>query len=206
MLNAYNNTHTDAAYSPSMSSVLSVTIFACSFVASCWWSPPMSAKSLLVWSTAALSVFLGAFGLHCHYRGTYGYAAVNQNEMLPVFLFGAIFASYAAGPLRLTEAFVHQTMPSGITDDLTFGTLKISVTWATLFVVTHVMPGLINHIGLGCVLWFLMVNSALAALFFHKTLANVEKSGNHNSQQFARPVVVIEEKRTVVDQTTGISV
>lgn len=175
-------------------------IFAASFVATCLWMAPVSSKRLLVWSTAALSSILFAFGLHCHYRVTTGFSSENHNEWLPIVMCGASLAAYALGPLRMTESFVRQIMPAGIDDGISYRVLFVSLTWLTLFGATRLMPGLINSIGVGWVLWYMMGNTALTALFYHMCLPDADgRSTKPNVTVDTKPFAVDEEKLVVAD-------
>lgn len=147
----------------------------------------------MVWSTSAISIILGAFGLYCHYRGTYGHYTDDHNGMLPICMSGAIFAAYAAGPLRLSDTFVNQMLPIAV-DSLRIRCLCVTVTWTTIFGVTHILPSLINSIGMGCVFWFMTATCGLAALFLNAALPNVDnpvtnKSPLHHHHQQLIPVL-----------------
>lgn len=159
-----------------------MVLFATSILLTCVFSPPISVKCLMVWSTILISIILGSFGMYCHYRGTYGHYAEDHNGLLPLFMFGAIFAAYAVGPLLLTETCAYQMMPRAALG-IKFRSLIVTVTWWTLFMVIQVFPGLINSIGVGCVLWFMMINSALAALFYSLILTVVETTKPSKTSQ-----------------------
>lgn len=109
-----------------------------------------------------------AFGVYCHYRGTLGYYVDGHNQLLPLFMFGAAFTVYALGPLRLIDQFLCKSIPR--TNYFTYMSLLVSVKWLTIFGVTRVLNELINAIGLGWLLWYMMFISGFSVIFFNCTL------------------------------------
>lgn len=106
----------------------------------------------------------------------------SQRSQLPVLLFGTAFALYGLSAMRLSGA---ETLAGSMVwrcnnrrvaaDDgreLSARTIMLSVQWLVVFCSARVMLALVNFIGLGWLLWFMMANTIVLAVQLRWWLRN----------------------------------
>lgn len=164
--------------------------------------PPL--RRMLVPAAALYSCGCALFGLYCHYRGTSGgYAQLapprladdddaERPALPPVLLFGAVLAVYALGPMRLCMSggctvtdFALPSASAAPTDRqaLALRSVLLAVGWLCVFGGVRVLPGLVNSIGVGWLLWYMAVNGALAAGFMRWWLRSGPRCEADNGQR-----------------------
>lgn len=145
-------------------------------------------RRMLVPATVLCSCGFVLFGFYCHYRGTFGLYdqpskdartanADGESYVLPpVLLFGTVLALYALGPMRLcmdggccydgvvgTMPSEPEQAPGADRQALALRSVLLAVGWLCVFGGVRVLPGLVNSVGVGWLLWYMAANGALAA-------------------------------------------
>lgn len=176
---------------PPTNAVLCLTCFALVTALSLYKQLP-DHRHILVPLVSACSVILFLFGLHCHYHGTFGIYAIepiartantsgpsSQLSHIPVLLFGAAFAFYGLSAMRLSGAetlsgsavWRHSVFVSDA-HELSARSVLLSVGWLVVFCAVRVMAVLVNSIGLGWLLWYMMANAIVLAMYLRWWLPN----------------------------------
>lgn len=120
-----------------------------------------------------MAISLCTLGVYCHYQGSFGYATTEDYHQLPLYCLGLFFLLFAVGPFRLAMECVDAIIPKH--HHFTVRCLLTSTSWACIYGVTRILPGLIDMIGVGWVFWYMAIMCGLMAVFANAFVPHVKR-------------------------------
>lgn len=151
-------------YSPETSIILCAVVFAVSILASNFFeSNNAIIKSSLIWSTNVMALILGVLGLYCHLQGSFGPNNTEDYRNIPLICMALFYFFFATGPHRLIHEYAETVIPKNCY--FTMRSMLATTSWFLIYVITRMLPQLIDHIGIGWLFWFMGAMCGLMSVF-----------------------------------------
>lgn len=136
-----------------------------------------------------MAISLCTLGVYCHYQGSFGYATTEDYHQLPLFCLGMFFMLFAIGPYRVAMNCVDSIIPKH--HHFTVRCLLTSTSWAFIYGITRILPGLIDMIGVGWLYWYMAIMCILMAIFANAFVPQ--------SKRFAEELKLVESSDSFSD-------
>lgn len=144
--------------------ILCVTVFAISILMPKFaYGKNAGIKVSLLWSTNLMAAILGVLGLYCHLQGSFGPDKTEPFRHIPLICLALFYFFHATGPLRLSNEYAENVIPKKCY--FTMRCMLTMTSWLLVYVITRMLPQLIDHIGVGWLFWFMAVMCVLMSLF-----------------------------------------
>lgn len=165
----------DTEYTPEITAILCCAIFASSILLPIFIDLTKSKiRSNLMLSGNLMAISLVVLGTYCHYQGSYGHDYTRDYRLLPLICLGIFFYSFANGPFRATQEISDLLIPKRC--DFTVRCLMTSISWFLIYIMTRILPGLIDVIGVGWLFWFMAIMCMFMTIFVKLFVPNAEKA------------------------------
>lgn len=144
--------------------ILCITVFAMSIMMPTFFCAKNARINIsLMWSTNLMAAILGVLGLYCHWKGVLGPKMTEQFHYVPLICLALFYCLYAIGPHRLTSDYAEKVIPKKCY--FTMQCMLTVISWLLMYVITRMLPQLIDHIGVGYVFWFMAIMCVLMSVF-----------------------------------------
>lgn len=163
----------EVEYSPEVTAVLCCCVFVCSVILPNIVDYSVPIKGYLIWSTNLMAMCLIALGVYCHYQGTFGHEYTEEYRHLPLICLGLFFFFFATGPYRLTQEYAEQIIPKK--NYFSVRCLLTAISWAFIYAITRILPGLIGFIGVGWLFWYMAFMCLFMSIFVRLYLPDLKK-------------------------------
>lgn len=152
------------AFPTEATAILCVTVFAMSILLPEFvYGKNAGIKVSLMWSTNLMAVILGVLGLYCVLQGSVGPSITEGFRYVPLICLAFYYILFATGPLRYSDEYAEKVIPKKC-----YFTMRCMLTitsWLLVYIITRMLPQLIDQIGVGWLFWFMAVMCALMSLF-----------------------------------------
>lgn len=133
----------------------------------------MSIKNSLIWSSNIMAIILGALGTYCHFDGSFGLNYTKGYRQIPLILLTLYYFVFAFGTNRCTNEYAEQMIPKKCY--FIVRCLLTATSWFLIYIITSMLPQLIDNIGVGWLFWFMTTMCVLMSVFVKLFVPNVNK-------------------------------
>lgn len=130
-------------------------------------------KQNLMWSSNLMAIILGLLGAYCHFQGSFGVDYTEDYRHVPLICLAFFYFFYAIGPYRLSNEYAEQITPKKCY--FTVRCLLTTISWLLIYVITRMLPELIDNIGVGWLFWFMATMCVLMAFFVKLFVPDLNK-------------------------------
>lgn len=132
-----------------------------------------SIKVNLMWSTNLMAGILGVLGLYCHLHGSFAPNNTEDYRHIPLICLSLFYFLYATGPQRLSHEYAEKMIPKKCY--FTMRCMLATTSWFLIYVITRMLPQLIDHIGVGWLFWFMAAMCVLMSVFVKLFVTDLTK-------------------------------
>lgn len=130
-------------------------------------------KVNLIWSTNLMAGILGVLGLYCHLHGSFAPNNTEDYRHIPLICLCLFYFLYATGPQRLSHEYAEKVIPKKCY--FTMRCMLATTSWFLIYIITRMLPQLIDHIGVGWLFWFMAAMCVLMSVFVKLFVADLTK-------------------------------
>lgn len=166
--------HIEAEFTPETSTIVCVMVFGISILVPQFFDDSnASIKVNLMWSTNLMAGILGVLGLYCHLHGSFAPNNTEDYRHIPLICLCLFYFLYATGPQRLSHEYAEKVIPKKCY--FTMRSMLATTSWFLIYVITRMLPQLIDHIGVGWLFWFMAAMCVLMSVFVKLFVADLTK-------------------------------
>lgn len=164
----------ESEYSPETSTILCGIVLAVSILVPHFFGNNNSGiKVSLLWSTNLMAAILGVLGLYCHLQGSFGPNNTEDYRYIPLLCLALFYFFFATGPQRFSNEYAETVIPKKCY--FTMRCLLATTSWFLIYVITRMLPQLIDHIGVGWLFWFMSAMCVLMSVFVKLFVVDINK-------------------------------
>lgn len=154
--------------------ILCVGVFAASILLPHFFNVnTMTIKISLIFSSNLMAIVLCALGAYCHFQGSFAVNYTEDYRHIPLICLSLFYILFAIGPNRLSNEYAEQIIPKKCYFNMRC--LLTTTTWFLIYVVTRILPQLIDNIGVGWLFWFMAMMCVLMSFFVRLFVPDINK-------------------------------
>lgn len=165
----------DGEFEPEIAAILCGGVFAVSILLQYFLSIGNSStiKANLMWSTNLMALILGLLGAYCHFQGSFGIVYTEDYRHVPLICLAFFYFFFANGPYRLSNEYAEQIIPKKCY--FTVRCLLTAISWILIYVITRMLPQLVDNIGVGWLFWFMATMCLFMSVFVKLFVPDLNK-------------------------------